>query len=133
MTVPATGTVIAAVMKKSPIVWLTVGPTTPLLVWCTWHTTEEGSGIYLVSGGEEQQIPGLATAESCHVAARSADNHALVVEFETRVSHLSPGTPDYDEITSLLVTKRLNLRDPSAAAERWAATSLLTRLAPQAA
>ncbi|MBF8188571.1 hypothetical protein ITP53_23150 [Nonomuraea sp. K274] len=108
--------------KKSGILWLTLDR--PRLAWHAWH---DGS-IYLVTGGEEQRLPGLESLSRVRVTLRSKDNGARLVEFEAAVSVVDQAAAA--DAVAVLAKERLNARDSDHLTERWARDSTVLRLTP---
>jgi hypothetical protein len=108
--------------KKSGILWLTLDR--PRLAWHVWHD----GAIYLVTGGEEQELPGLEGLPRVHVTLRSKDNGARLVEFDAAVSVVDQGAAA--DAVAALAKERLNARDSEGLPERWARESTVLRLAP---
>jgi hypothetical protein len=104
--------------KKSSVLWLEL-PGGQRLAWHVWH---EGA-IYLVTGGGEQELPGLAKAEEIEVILRSKDNGARLVRFPAAVQVLDQA--EHADVVSLLAKERLN-----GGSDRWATDSLVVRLTP---
>ncbi|WP_235855139.1 hypothetical protein [Nonomuraea aridisoli] len=114
---------IAEGAKKSGILWLTLDR--PRLAWHTWHD----GAIYLVTGGEEQALPGLEALDRVHVTLRSKDNGARLVEFDAAVSVVDQAaSPD---VVAALAKDRLNARDSEHLPARWARDSTIVRLTPE--
>ncbi|NJP96933.1 hypothetical protein HCN51_47205 [Nonomuraea sp. FMUSA5-5] len=109
--------------KKSGILWLTLDR--PRLAWHAWHD----GAIYLVTGGEEQRLPGLDGLDRVHVTLRSKDNGARLVEFEAAVSAVDQAASA--DAVAVLAKERLNARDSEHLTERWARESTVWRLTPQ--
>ncbi|MFI6736840.1 hypothetical protein ACIBI9_28265 [Nonomuraea sp. NPDC050451] len=108
--------------KKSGILWLTLDR--PRLAWHTWH---EGA-IYLVTGGEEQALPGLDALDRVHVTLRSKDNGARLVEFDAAVAVVDQAAAA--DAVAALAKDRLNALDSEHLTERWARDSTVVRLTP---
>lgn len=109
--------------KKSGICWLDLDR--PRLAWHAWHD----GALYVVTGGQEQDLPGLAALDSVRVTLRSKDNGARLVEFEAAVTVVDqPAAPD---AIAALAKERLNARDSEHLTERWAESSTVVRLTPQ--
>ncbi len=118
---------VEELMKKSDLCWLRpAGADRDHVVWHIWHD----GAAYLVSGGSEQPAPGIDTAETATVVARSKDSRQRMLAWQARVSTVRPGDPEWDGVVGALVSARLNLRDMDTAAQRWAAECVVTRLAP---
>ncbi|MEV4106760.1 hypothetical protein [Nonomuraea sp. NPDC049695] len=108
--------------KKSGILWLTLDR--PRLAWHAWHD----GAIYLVTGGGEQQLPGLEALDQVHVTLRSKDNGARLVEFEAAASVVDQATAA--DAVAVLAKERLNATDSEHLTERWARDSTVLRLTP---
>jgi hypothetical protein len=113
--------------KKSDLVWVQIGGRGH--TWPVWHLWHKGA-VYLVFDGSEQQAPGLAVADSVLVTVRSKDKGGTIVTWRAAVEMVPPGSPAWDEVTPLLVGKRLNNRDGDAAPARWAKECRIARLVP---
>jgi hypothetical protein len=119
-------TIVDEATKKSDLVWVEVPGGRARGVWHLWHK----GAAYVVFGGQEQEIPGLADTDSVLVTVRSKDKGGTVVSWRGAVELVPPGSPAWDEVTPLLVGKRLNNRDGDAAPARWAKESLVARFVP---
>ena len=115
--------------KKSDLIWLQVPGNDTQSFRPAWHVWHKGAA-YIVFDGSEQQMPGLADADSVVVSVRSKDKWGTIVAWRGAVEIVPPGSPAWDEVTPLLVGKRLNNRDGEAAPDRWARECLVCRLVP---
>jgi hypothetical protein len=125
--------VLDEALKKSTVVWIEVpgeggtgGRAVP-----AWYGTLDGR-VYVLTGGSEQHIPGLAEADRAVLAARSKELQSLVAEVEASVRVVPPGDPLFARVTPVLLPRRLNLRDGEQAPERWRKESTLVELIPSA-
>jgi len=109
--------------KKSGICWLDLDR--PRLAWHAWHD----GALYVVTGGQEQDLPGLGALSSVRVTLRSKDNGARLVDFEAAVTVVDQAA-EPDAIAAL-AKERLNARDSEHLTERWAESSTVVRLTPQ--
>ncbi|MFC4012236.1 hypothetical protein ACFOY2_33730 [Nonomuraea purpurea] len=109
--------------KKSGVLWVTLDR--PRLAWHAWHD----GAIYLVSGGGEQQLPGLDALDRVHVTLRSKDNGARLTEFEAEVAVVDQAAAA--EAVAVLAKERLNAPDSEHLTERWARESVVVRLTPE--
>lgn len=118
---------VADAMKKAAVVWLAVADNPPRLVWTLWLD----DAAYVVHGPGEQQVPGLETAKSCTVTARTSDGQAAALTWVAAVSQVTPGTAEWDAVLPTLVGKRLNLSEGGVehTVQRWAASCVVSRLA----
>ncbi|WP_283135587.1 hypothetical protein [Rhizohabitans arisaemae] len=107
--------------KKSGVLW--VGSR---LAWHVWHD----GAIYLVTGGAEQRLPGLATTPRTPVTLRSKDSGGALITFEAEVTVVAPGTKEWDAAVPVLAKERLNAPDTESMPARWAAESTVLKLRP---
>lgn len=113
-------------MARSGLVWLTVPGRPPRAVWHLWHS----GCAYVVSGGGEQEVPGLSAARSATVLVRSHERQGdRLASWTALVTVVAPGTPLWEEVAPLLAAGRLNSPDGAAAPGRWARESVLSQLA----
>ncbi|MFB9964558.1 hypothetical protein ACFFOP_18430 [Sinosporangium siamense] len=111
--------------KKSSVLWISLpGSTRPRLAWHTWHD----GAIYVVCGGAEQPLPGLAEAARVRVTLRSKDNGSALTEFDAAVEVVDQATAP--EAVAALAKDRLNAPDAATLTDRWAATVTVVRLTP---
>jgi hypothetical protein len=118
---------VEELMRKSGLCWVRLpGGDRDHAVWHIWHD----GAVYLVSGGEEQPLPGIEDAETATVIARTKDSRQRMLAWRADVRTLHPDDPEWDTVVRALVAARLNLRDLHEAAERWARECVVTRLVP---
>jgi hypothetical protein len=125
MTSPQPHPLIVEAMKKAAVAWLAVGERPATAVWLTWH---EGAA-YLVHGGAEQPVPGLAQSDACTVSVRG-EHGGRILTWPAAVRRVEPGTPEWNQIAPQLAQKRLNATDPVGAPTRWATNALVSRVEP---
>jgi hypothetical protein len=125
--------VLEEALKKSTVVWIEVpgeggtgGRAVP-----AWYGTLDGR-VYVLTGGSEQRIPGLAEADRVTLIARSKELQSLVAEVEASVRVVPPTDPLFARLVPVLLPRRLNLRDGEQAAERWRKECTLVELTPSA-
>jgi hypothetical protein len=112
-------------MKKAAVAWLTVGDRPATAAWLTWID----GAAYVVHGGPEQPIPGLADAREATVSVRG-EHGGRIVTWAATAERVEPGSPAWDDVAPQLAQKRLNASDPVGAPARWATGATITRLAP---
>ncbi len=116
--------------KKSSVLWISLAGR-DRLAWHVWHD----GAIYVVTGGEEQSLPGLADASRVRVTLRSKDNGAELVSFEAGVEVVDQSALSETEAGAVaaLAKDRLNAVDAEGLTARWAAGSSIVRLTPAVA
>lgn len=119
---------IAEAMRKAALAWLEVPGERAVAAWLMWHD----DAAYVVHGGGEQPVPGLAEAQECRVIVRSGDNAARIVGWPASVGTVEPGSDEWASVVPQLLGKRLNLHEPNDAEDRWATGSIVSRLTPAA-
>jgi hypothetical protein len=123
--------VLDEALKKSTVVWVEVpgeggtdGRAVPV-----WYGTLDGR-VYVLAGGSEQHVAGLAEATRVVLVARSKEQQSLVAEVEASARVVAPDDPLYARVASVLVPRRLNLRDGEEAVDRWRKECTLVELTP---
>ncbi|GAA3393239.1 hypothetical protein [Cryptosporangium minutisporangium] len=116
---------VTEAMKKAAVGWLIVDERPATAAWLTWID----GAAYVVHGGSEQPIEGLAEADACRVSVRG-EHGGRILTWQAAVERVDPGTPTWDEVAPQLAQKRLNATDPVGAPVRWATTSRISRLVP---
>ena len=131
-TAPETA-VLDEALKKSTVVWIEVpgsggtgGRAVPV-----WYGTLDGR-VYVLTGGSEQHVPGLAEADLVLLSARSKELQSLVAKVEAAARVVPGSDPLFGRVVPVLLPRRLNLRDGEGAAERWRKESTLVELTPTA-
>lgn len=126
MTAPALHPLVSEAMRKAALAWLEVPGERAVAAWIIWRD----DALYVVHGGDEQPLPGLAGADRCQVTVRSGDNGARILGWAATVSRVEPASEEWATVVPQLLGKRLNLPEPNEAEQRWAAGSTVSRLAP---
>ncbi|RYU14123.1 hypothetical protein [Nocardioides iriomotensis] len=126
---------VAELGKKTGVSWLTYASGYDQVrathaAWHAWVETDDGGALYVVSGGDEQPLPGIEQARRVEVTMRSKENGGRLVTWVADASRVTPDEESWGTVTAALVAGRLNLDDLATAADGWAATSVVTRLAP---
>jgi phage terminase large subunit-like protein len=123
--------VLDEALKKSTVVWVEVpgeggtdGRAVPV-----WYGTLDGR-VYVLVGGSEQHVAGLAEATRVVLVARSKEQQSLVAQVEASARVVAPGDPLYARVAPVLLPRRLNLRDGEEAVDRWRKECTLVELTP---
>ena len=120
-----TDALTAELAKKTGVCWLRYGGTNHP-VWHVWLD----DAVYVVSGGEEQPLPGIRSVERVEVVMRSKETGQRLVTWVGSVSTVTPDDERWEPVTTALVADRLNLDDLSTAAAKWAESSVVTEIRP---
>lgn len=112
--------------RTSAVVWITVPGQRPYAAWHHWHD----GAAYVITGGLEQPLPGLAQADRAEVTVRSKDTGGRLVTWTAAVSTVPPGTELWEAVVPAMHAKRLNAPDGDRQPQRWASESVLLRLEP---
>ena len=97
----------------------------PALLWHLWHDDR----MYVVGEGQEQPLP-LTSGRATVTVRSAASQSGRVVEWTAEVDQVQPGSPEWAQVTPLLAAARLNRRDRSDPAGRWARESTVLRFTP---
>jgi hypothetical protein len=123
--------VLDEALKKSTVAWIEVpgeggtgGRAVPV-----WYGTMDGR-VYVLVGGSEQQVPGLAEADRVRLIARSKEQQSLVADVDASVRVVEGSDPLFARVAPVLLPRRLNLRDGEGAVERWRKECTMVELTP---
>lgn len=121
---------VAEAAKKSSVAWVSVAGAPARAVWFV----NDGAELLLVTGGAEQELPGLEAAGASGtppttVTLRSKDTTATIVTTEVEVRHLVTDSEEWVEAAKALSPKRLNGVSEDLTAQ-WRESSQLFRLLP---
>ncbi|HET6627377.1 MAG TPA: hypothetical protein VFG63_13395 [Nocardioidaceae bacterium] len=122
---PFTAALIAELGKKTGVCWLRYDGAEH----AAWHVWLDGA-LCLVSGGQEQHLPGIADVTGVEVMMRSKENGGRLVTWVGDASVVRPADELWDPVTTALVAGRLNLDDLATAAAGWAEHSVVSRIVP---
>ncbi|MGZ4470957.1 MAG: hypothetical protein ACXVXM_03225 [Nocardioidaceae bacterium] len=116
---------IAELGKKTGVSWVRYADRSHA-VWHLWYD----DALCLVSGGDEQPLPGIEDVDRVEVVMRSKENGGRLVTWVGEVSVVRPEDELWEPVTTALVADRLNLDDLATAAKGWAEGSVVTRIVP---
>ncbi len=119
--------------KKSGLMWIAVPGNRDRAAWHVWHEQDGQGSAYVVVGGGEQSLPGLADGITVRVTVRSKDRGGRLVSWPGLVARIVPGSDEWAAVVPTLHAKRLNAHDGEAQPERWAANSAIFRIRPHGA
>jgi hypothetical protein len=113
--------------RRSGVVWVGTKDHTPRVAWHLWHD----GAAWLVTGGAEQELPGVEAGATVLVTVRSkATQNDQVVTWTAAVSDVPPGSAEWEAVVPLLHAARLNAPDGEDQPARWARESAVLRLSP---
>lgn len=123
-------------LKKSTILWVTIPQTDKRgrpakpehrPVWFV----ADGTTVYVLSGPDEQELPGIDAVDEVTLSARGKDAQSQIAAIPCAVEAVDVDDPRYARFESQALTRRLNLSDGDSAAQRWRQTCRLYALTPQ--
>jgi hypothetical protein len=124
VTVPP---VVDEATKRSGVVWVRFDDGPERIAWHLWHD----DSLWLVCGGQEQELPGGQSATTAVVTVRSkASQNDRVAVWSAAVTRVVPGSAQWEAVVPLLHDKRLNPPDGEQQPARWARESAVLRLQP---
>src|SRR5690349_2330777 len=98
---------VAEATKKSGLIRITVDGGRAEPVWHHWHA----EAAYVLAGGSEQPLRGLADAERVAVTVRSKATGGRLLTWQALVTRVPAGNDEWDEVITELQAKRLNAPD----------------------
>lgn len=119
-------------LKKGSVLWLDIPQldgsraTRP-----AWYV-QQGDKVFVLKGGDEQQLPNLENCDIVDMIVKSKDINATIGVMKAGVRVVDNDTEEFDRIATLGMGTRLNLRDGDAARERWRETCTMVELSPKA-
>ena len=120
---------VAELGRRTDVCWVRVGPSEQPVTQAVWHVWVDGA-LAVVSGGDEQPFPDVEDGGRVEVVMRSKDTGGRLLTWLGRACVVRPGDEQWDTTTAALVAARLNLRDPTSAADTWARSSVVRRIVP---
>ena len=92
------GALIAELSKKTGVCWLTYGGATH----AAWHAWVDDA-LYVVSGGDEQPLPGIEDVDRVEVTMRSKENGGRLLTWVAEASAVLPDHDLWEPATTTLV------------------------------
>jgi hypothetical protein len=91
-----------------------------------WHD----DALLLVSGGDEQQLPGIDHADRVEVTMRSLDTGGRLLTWVGSAETVRPESDLWAEATAALAAARLSIPSLTETPRQWAVSSTVTRVVP---
>ncbi|MFP4149714.1 MAG: hypothetical protein ACLFUG_08405 [Nitriliruptoraceae bacterium] len=133
-SVAASGVLLEAAevaLKKGAICWLTIPQRDgSQLTRPAWYV-QQGSTLFVLKGGAEQELPGLEHAREVTLTVKSKDVKATLGQMPAGVRVVTDEA-EFERVATMGLGTRLNLRDGEAALQRWKDTCTLVELTPRA-
>ncbi len=121
-----TDPLIEEATKKAAIAWVAIDGGLDYAVWCLPLET----GLCVVTGPGEQDLPGLETATTVRVSLRG-DHGGGIVNYPVTVHRVRPESDVWETVTPQLAAKRLNASGTTEdLIARWARECAIWSLAP---
>ena len=121
---------VAELGKKTSVCWLRYAEgyaaPTEHAAWHVWHD----DALLLVSGGDEQPLPGISDAEEVAVTMRSKENGGRLVTWAGAPVRIMPGTEAWAPAAAALASARISIPSLSQTPVEWARSSVITRIEP---
>lgn len=119
-----------ASLKKGSIVWLRIPQRDGTsLTRPAWYV-QQGKQLFVIKGGDEQQLPGLEDTSAVTLIVKSKEARATIGELDADVRVVTDAD-EFERIATMGLGTRLNLTDGPDALERWKATCQLVELTPR--
>lgn len=118
-------------LKKGSIAWVTIpqpgGGTATRPMWYV----QQGRRLFVIKGGEEQELPNLEAVDRVDVVVKSKDVKASLGTMPADVRVVEPESEEFDTIAAMGIANRLNARDGVRAADRWKTDCTMVELTLQ--
>ncbi len=123
--------VVQAGLSKSSIIWLGIpqrdGTTLHRPAWYV----HQGQKVFLIKGGQEQDLPNLEHADTVSVSVKGKDVKAVIGTVPATTRVVGNDTDEFEKIAQLGMGTRLNLQDGDAALDRWRSECTMVELTLQ--
>ncbi len=123
----STAALVAELGRKTGVCWLRYGDADRSRA--AWHVWHDGA-LLLVSGGEEQHLPGLDATDRVEVTMRSVETGGRLLTWVGAATTLAPDSPEWAEATAALAAARLSIPSLTETPRLWASSSTVTRVVP---
>lgn len=118
-------------LKKGSIAWVTIpqpdGSTATRPMWYV----QQGRRLFVIKGGEEQELPNLEQVAEVDVVVKSKDVKASLGTLRAQVRVVDNDSDEFATIAALGIANRLNASDGVEAVDRWASDCRMVELTLQ--
>ncbi|MEX2324621.1 MAG: hypothetical protein WD576_02625 [Nitriliruptoraceae bacterium] len=120
-----------AALKKSAVCWITIpqGKKKGSVTRPAWYV-QQGASLFVLKGGDEQELPGLENAQTVTLTIKSKDIKSTIGTTEADV-RIVTDDDEFERIAAIGMGTRLNLKDGERALERWKQTCVLAEITPR--
>jgi hypothetical protein len=119
-------------LKKGSVMWLDIPQLDgSSVVRPAWYV-QQGKKVFVIKGGDEQQLPNLEHCDVVDMIVKSKDVKATIGVLAADVRVVDNDSDEFERIATQGMGTRLNLRDGEAALERWRSTCSMVELTPRA-
>ncbi|MFW5933341.1 MAG: hypothetical protein ACOCT8_01280 [Actinomycetota bacterium] len=116
-------------LKKGSLCWVTIPqPDGSPVTRPAWYV-QQGQRLFMLTGPDEQQLPGIDRAAQVTLTVKSKDVKATIGEMPADV-RVVEDPDEFEQIANLGMGNRLNLKDGQDALERWKRTCTMVELTP---
>ena len=122
-------TLVGEASRKAGLVWLAYGDQVDSTPRPAWHVWVDGAA-YVVTGGAEQDVPGLAAATEVTVIVPSKDTRARIVTWVGRAAVITASDETWPAATTALAAGRLNAEGGAAMIDRWSRECTVVQITP---
>jgi hypothetical protein len=123
----STAALLAELGRKTGVCWLRYGDEDRARP--AWHVWQDGA-LLLVSGGDEQHLPGIDLAGRVEVTMRSTDSGGRLLTWVGAAATVPPGGEGWADATAALAAARLSIPSLTETPDRWRTASTVTRIVP---
>lgn len=125
------GDAIETALKKGSILWLSIPQREGGIAHRPAWYVQQGRSVFVIKGGSEQELPALEANDVVDMTIKSKDIKATIAQVQADVRLVPNDTDEFDQIATLGMGTRLNLRDGDGALARWKADCVMVELTPR--
>lgn len=124
--------VAESALKKGSIVWVSIPqPDGSIATRPAWYV-QQGRKLFMIKGGDEQQLPNLERNDVVELTVKSKDVKAAIAVLKADVRQVPNDSDEFEKIATQGMGTRLNLKDGDGALQRWKDTCTMVELTLQA-
>lgn len=125
------GDAAESALKKGSIVWVSIPqPDGSVATRPAWYV-QQGRRLFVIKGGDEQQLPNLERNDQVELTVKSKDVKAAIAVLKADVRLVPNDSDEFEKIATQGMGTRLNLKDGDGALQRWKDTCTMVELTLQ--